>query len=221
MHRDRAFTLIELLVVIAIIALLAALIVPTVSLALERSRRASCAANLNQLTRGVTMSADDNDGRAPVLHGGSVYPHWYSLTNSTAWRNKYGFVRKQAYCPSNKAWNRDDYWNYGGAGVDAVWGYVYYLDDNGWASRGGNSFPGAPAGEQVFAKRLQDDAYYRVMFTDVSRKYAGSWGAGVNHAKRSEAPAGCNVAGVDGSVTWTPGDAMRLRYQGPSFEGWW
>lgn len=221
MPKTRGFTLIELLVVIAILALLAAILVPAVSKALERSRRSACSANLRELVRGVTMSADDLEGRVPVLHGGSVYPHWYSLTNSSAWRGKYGIERRQVYCPSNKAWNKDDYWNYGGSGVDSVWGYVYYADDNGWSTRGGNSFPNVPTGEQVFPRKLQDASYYKVLFTDISRKYAGSWGAGVNHPSGAGEPDGANIAAVDGSVTWAPKAAVKLRYVGPSFEGWW
>ena len=59
------FALIELLVVIAIIAILAALLLPTLTGAKERSRRAACKSNLHQLLIALHLYADDAVQRLP------------------------------------------------------------------------------------------------------------------------------------------------------------
>ncbi|MCC5849897.1 MAG: prepilin-type N-terminal cleavage/methylation domain-containing protein [Verrucomicrobia bacterium] len=56
------FTLIEMLVVIAIIALLASIITPSVTHALENARRVSCASNLRQIASAMLDYATQNDG---------------------------------------------------------------------------------------------------------------------------------------------------------------
>jgi prepilin-type N-terminal cleavage/methylation domain-containing protein/prepilin-type processing-associated H-X9-DG protein len=78
-----AFTLIELLVVIAIIAILMAILVPTLNRAREQGKRAVCLSNLDQLTLAWIMYAEDNDykivnGSAGFTrrHGGAVEPAW-------------------------------------------------------------------------------------------------------------------------------------------------
>ena len=68
--KRKAFTLIELLVVIAIIALLMAIIIPSLRAAKELASGAVCVSNQRQLCLAWTSYADDNDS---LLVGGSNY----------------------------------------------------------------------------------------------------------------------------------------------------
>ena len=62
------FTLVELLVVIAIIAILAALLLPVLSMARNHTRRITCMNNLRQINVGVRTYADENGGKMPDTH---------------------------------------------------------------------------------------------------------------------------------------------------------
>lgn len=60
--KKKAFTLIELLVVVAIIALLLAVLVPSLQTAKEFARKVVCKANLRSLTQLTSLYTSDNDG---------------------------------------------------------------------------------------------------------------------------------------------------------------
>ena len=63
--RGQGFTLVELLVVIAIIALLAALLLPSLINAKEKARRVACKSNLRQFILAAHMYASDHTEKLP------------------------------------------------------------------------------------------------------------------------------------------------------------
>lgn len=85
-QRHRGFTLIELLVVIAIIVVLASLLLPALSRAMEHARRVKCISNLKQIALAAKTFTMDHEGRLPwhlfPSDGGT-----YGGSAATAWRN--------------------------------------------------------------------------------------------------------------------------------------
>ncbi len=123
--KDFAFTLVELLVVIAIIAILVALLLPTLSMAMKRAHQIHCVNNVRQLGLGLQEYVSDNH----------VYPLWADasydqngqMTNYTGWAEDIGhqlgynlnhrtnFWNNGIWvCPSvSSSWIQDGFQSYG------------------------------------------------------------------------------------------------------------
>ena len=108
----RGFTLIELLVVVAIIALLIAILIPSLSRR-DRRRRAVCAANMKAIGSGTAIYAAENTDYVPIIGSGGGW--WWDLPigipdaiiNAKASSTNLNpqSMRRIWYCPSNKGQN--------------------------------------------------------------------------------------------------------------------
>lgn len=96
------FTLIEVLVVVAIIALLVAILLPSLSKAREHARRTQCASNAHQITVACTFQSEDTPAKV------------YAATGSTGSDSlnhifpRYMKGPRTALCPSTRNVIRED-----------------------------------------------------------------------------------------------------------------
>ena len=68
-HRRAGFTLIELLVVISIVALLVALLLPSLQNARDAAKMAHCLSNERQISVAMGVYVNDHEGYLPVEIG--------------------------------------------------------------------------------------------------------------------------------------------------------
>ena len=81
MRRREGFTLAELLVTVGVIAVLMAILLPSLVRAREQARRVSCMSNLRQLTSGYLHFAQANDGALPINKIGQGSRGWVLTQN--------------------------------------------------------------------------------------------------------------------------------------------
>lgn len=102
-----AFTMIELLVVVSIIAILATLLLPTISLVRDSAKTAICMSQLRQVVMANTAYRTDNDGLYPQFcwneTAGALWSQWVKTpTTQGRWQHfleEYTETYKVFNCP--------------------------------------------------------------------------------------------------------------------------
>jgi prepilin-type N-terminal cleavage/methylation domain-containing protein/prepilin-type processing-associated H-X9-DG protein len=97
--RSRAFTLIELLIVVGVMAILLALLLPSLAAARGQARRVKCACNLRQLVTALQMYANEHRSRmmplaytdTDLLRGGPPV-YWWGTSDVSGVDHTRGFT---------------------------------------------------------------------------------------------------------------------------------
>jgi prepilin-type processing-associated H-X9-DG protein/prepilin-type N-terminal cleavage/methylation domain-containing protein len=147
------FTLVELLVVIAIIGILAAILLPALSVAREAARQTSCKSNLHQLGLAILMYKADWHEHYPPASDASFLNLWFGQRSDYSWEATVDFTKGPLYpylkegrvasCPSFR--EQDFVHTVAGASAGYAYNY-YYVGGNNFAVKPDwSNWPGPPA----------------------------------------------------------------------------
>ena len=225
--RVRSFTLIELLVVIAIIGILVSILLPSLSTAREKTKRAVCLSEVRQLGINALLYSDDNNSVLPLDGRG-----WNSnALKPDVWRSDMfmpymdgvpsiadldsgavDFAAVSAFqifdCPSANypdLWPNAEWWTkpaHGVPGQGDISSAKMYLGNGQQISAGWERNP-----EERPRRTTDDKPNERVLVASQIRYYAADYnGEQVGYETTSHLengrPAGANQFFLDGSARW-------------------
>jgi prepilin-type N-terminal cleavage/methylation domain-containing protein/prepilin-type processing-associated H-X9-DG protein len=227
----RAFTLIELLVVVAIIAVLIAILLPSLAKAKIMAQRTTCGTNLKGQATAFAAYANQWNDLLPNNPGG----WWLHDQSDLTMQNLVNAVltdaqsatsiRKWFYCPSNPSQNSNSAWAGTNGPPKYRWlGYAYF--NKRTLQPGVVNFPVArlsglpqPLNFQTrFSAAKNPAATELACDEEISSDVAGTNFANCNHLTRGTRPDGMNILYMDGHVafrTLPKGNAVTPIKHGP------
>lgn len=219
-RNEFAFTLIELLVVIAIIAILAALLLPALSSAKEKAKRAADKSNMRQTILAAHMYGNENRDSVPPGQDSQTPPQWHAVRISHV-----GFTNLVRYTGNEKILDCPNIRFGTQARSNALYGYLIgynYLGgavDSSWPSTGPDIWRSpkklTEAGTNVIladANHWGNDGFTIVPHTKngpVLQNGSSFIRYGTATTPKQVGAAGGNVGFLDGSVIWKQMQKMR------------
>jgi prepilin-type N-terminal cleavage/methylation domain-containing protein len=230
----RGFTLVELLVVIAIIAILASLLLPTLSLAKEHSRRASCLNGVKQFILATHLYAMDYQDRLPRPGTDALNTkdtHTPILSSATKTNIlKYMQPLRSLDCPNlQKSFEKGNDWRIQpGYGIAIGYHYLGGHDNTPWDPPEGTTNKWVSpqrTSESPLLPLLADLNIYAYSFSRIlaphtrrgvvvweNRYFALHTKLALTQTPKEAGAQGGNVGRLDGSASWRP-FLMMQRYR--------
>jgi len=239
--RTLGFTLVELLVVVTIIIALLAILLPSMSRAIQVSEEAVCAADTRTMCTVSLSYASDSYGNLPdlsrLIDGGAQVSNIYWTYREWAdhLEDRYGISQQHYYPLTNPSWSGDVLYHWDAQRV--VMGRFYF--GSTLANADGiynNLFDPLPAtARPLFPQRIGTSSHWKMLWADLNREWLATPGTidwakggatyiGASHLYSGDVhavPAGTHVGLIDASVSWTPGARMAPRTIDGGSTLWW
>jgi prepilin-type N-terminal cleavage/methylation domain-containing protein/prepilin-type processing-associated H-X9-DG protein len=184
-----SFTLIELLVVIAVVAILAAILTPSLQSAKNKAKRIECLSNIRQIGLGIEFYQEDNAQFYPVKPPTSLTAadkkDLMNMLGSNYFQANWGVFQ----CPANRSELFLD------TRTNALGGRMDYEMNSG-------VFGMNLLGTNISGNRIVNPAICNVIFDWPPPGYWQGVGGFVPTSEMPHGAEGCNVYYVDGHVAW-------------------